>query len=366
MIKILHTGDVHLDSPFASASASVSEVRRNELRATFTSMMTYARMNGIDLILIAGDLFDNNFVSRETVALLMREFAAAPCPIVISPGNHDARTPGSVWDKTKFPDNVFVFANETVSRFSFPELNTDVYGYAFTSKYLDHFPPAGAVPADSDRINILLAHGDMAGSSRYAPVTKDDIAAFGADYTALGHIHNGEKYSDDSLAYAYCGCPEGRDYGECGPKGAVVAEVDKGSVRIRRVRFSKRVYADETLDVSGSSTMTEISDKLREFVASGHFGSEHILRVTLTGKVDPALVVSPASLGDVSGRVFSLEIKDATSPTLDEDSILSDPGVRGECYRLLRDMIDGSDGRDKEVADNALRYAMAALSGENI
>lgn len=366
MIKILHTGDVHLDSPFSSASSSVSEVRRNELRATFSSMMTYARMNGIDLILIAGDLFDNNFVSRETVALLIREFSAASCPVVISPGNHDALTPGSVWDKITFPDNVCIFRDENVNRFSFPHLNADVYGYAFTSKYLDHFPPAGLTPTDPERINILLAHGDMAGGSRYAPMTKEDIAAFGADYTALGHIHNGEKYSDDSLAYAYCGCPEGRDYGECGPKGAVVAEVDKGSVRIHRVRFSKRIYADETLDVSGSTTVTEISDKIRRFISESHFGSEHILRVTLTGRVDPSLVISQTAAGDAGGRVFSLEIKDATSPTLDEDSVLSDPGVRGECYRLLRQMIDDSDGRDREVADAALRYAMAALSGESI
>lgn len=365
MIKILHTGDVHLDSPFASSSAQVSEVRRNELRSTFSSMMTYARMNGIDLILIAGDLFDNNFVSRETVALLMREFAAAPCPIVISPGNHDACIPGSVWDKIHFPDNVFVFRSEELSCFSFPRLNVDVYGYAFTSKYLDSFPPAGKAPADEERINILLAHGDMA-ASRYAPLSRESIAAFGADYTALGHIHNGEKYSDAALRYAYCGCPEGRDFGECGPKGAVVAEVDKGEAHIHRVRFSKRIYADEELNVSGASTMTEVSDKLKAFISAGHYGSEHILRVTLTGTVDPALMISTALLGDTGGRVFSLEVRDDTSPTLDDSAVMSDPGVRGECYRMLREMIDSSTGRDKIVADNALRYAMAALSGEGI
>ena len=74
MIKILHTGDIHLDSSFSGLDARHAEVRRNELRAAFTSMMTYARMNSADLILIAGDVFDGDYVGRETIALLVREF----------------------------------------------------------------------------------------------------------------------------------------------------------------------------------------------------------------------------------------------------------------------------------------------------
>ena len=70
MIKIMHTGDIHLDSPFSSLTSRQAEVRRNELRAAFTSMMTYAKMNNTDLLLIAGDVFDAEYVTRETVSLL--------------------------------------------------------------------------------------------------------------------------------------------------------------------------------------------------------------------------------------------------------------------------------------------------------
>lgn len=57
MVKIMHTGDIHLDSPFSSLTSRQAEVRRNELRAAFTSMMTYAKMNNTDLLLIAGRRF---------------------------------------------------------------------------------------------------------------------------------------------------------------------------------------------------------------------------------------------------------------------------------------------------------------------
>ena len=50
MLKVLHTGDLHLDTAFASLDERQAQIRKNELRAAFTSMMTYARMNGMDVI----------------------------------------------------------------------------------------------------------------------------------------------------------------------------------------------------------------------------------------------------------------------------------------------------------------------------
>ena len=70
MLKILHTGDIHLDSPFSKLDARRAEIRRGELRTSFISMMQYARKNAVDLILVAGDLFDTEFVTRETMALM--------------------------------------------------------------------------------------------------------------------------------------------------------------------------------------------------------------------------------------------------------------------------------------------------------
>ena len=45
-IRIIHMGDLHLDSPFSSLGVDKSEIRRRELRATFTSIM-YAEVERI-------------------------------------------------------------------------------------------------------------------------------------------------------------------------------------------------------------------------------------------------------------------------------------------------------------------------------
>ena len=68
----------------------------------------------------------------------------------------------------------------------------------------------------------------------------------------------------------------------------------------------------------------------------------------------------------MAGPLFHLEIEDATSPTWDSDALLSDPGIRGELYRTLLPDLESADREKRDSASLALRYALAALSGEDI
>ena len=274
MIKILHCGDIHLDSPFQLQDAEKSDIRRNELRGTFSSLTLYAKSNNIDLMLIAGDLFDSEYVTKETVALVCREFASIPeCRIVISPGNHDPYTENSVYARTAFPDNVYLFDSSSLSYFSFDDIGVDVYGYAFTSPTMTENPFAGHTPKKSDRINILCAHGDTRTPiSNFCPITASDIKNSGFDYIALGHYHDsdGVEKAGDTY-YAYSRCLEGRDFGETGHKGAISAEMSKDggvfSITSKGLRFSKRRYEAETLDVSGACDDKTVQSKIKALLA---------------------------------------------------------------------------------------------------
>ena len=169
MLRILHTGAVHLDSPFSGLDPSFAEVRRNELRAAFTSMLHYAKCEKVDMILIAGDLIDADFVTYETLSLIKREFESIKCPIVISPGNHDCASESSVWSRFAFPDNTYIFTHDELEFFDFPKLGVRVWGWAFTSRTMEASPIAGK-KADGEYINLLCGHGDC---SRGVPVPED-------------------------------------------------------------------------------------------------------------------------------------------------------------------------------------------------
>lgn len=368
MLKILHTGDIHLDSPFSGLDARRSEIRRAELRHTFSSLMTYVRDNSIDLLLIAGDFFDTGFVTKETVSIVLREFSRVPdCKIVISPGNHDPYTPDSVYAKVKFPENVYIFKSSEETSFSFPELGCEVYGYAFTGETMRKSPLR---PAEkSELFKILCAHAHLNSPlSPYCPISTAELEVCGFNYAALGHVHNAPDAGvAGGCVYAYCGCLEGRGYDETGPKGAIYAEVsDDGKIKLQRLIFSSRKYEVRRLNVTGVASCAEITEKIKALIRDENMDDTTLLRVILEGAVPPTLVISPEVISRSIGEVFALDIKDVTSPVYGGEYLESDPTIRGEFYRRLLPMLTSADERERAVASLALRIGLAAMAGENI
>lgn len=372
-VKILHTGDIHLDSPFSRLDEKRAEIRKSELRAAFTSMITYARVNEIDIVLIAGDLFDSEFVTRETIGLLIREFEKCPSEIFIVAGNHDCISSSSIYIREGiFPSNVHVFKNDELKKISVEKLNVDIYGYSYITNEMHANPIVGKTVEDKEKINILLCHADITSkSSSDSPITEDIIRSFGADYTALGHLHNAPEIKEiDDCRYAYCGCLEARDFGERGVKGAILLEISKNAgvsdVKLTRIPFSKRRYEKEDLYVDGAETQGEIIDKISEFITFRGYGEETLLMLTLRGSVSPSLVINTTSLCDKFDGLFGIEITDSTMPFENLDDLCNDASVKGQFYRELAPLIESGTDSEKKLAQAALRYGLSALAGENI
>lgn len=372
MIKVLHTGDIHLDSSFSSLEPRHAEVRRNELRAAFTSMMTYARMNSADMILIAGDMFDSAYVTRETVAMIRREFELFGKPVFIAPGNHDPASPKSIWMKKIFPDNVHIFTSDTVSAYQSDTLPVTVWGYAFTSSDMTENPLVSAPdrPSDDGRIHILLAHGDITGHDpTNCPLSEESILSFGADYTALGHIHNPPSPGKHGK-WCYPGCLEPRGFDEIGPKGACMVEIEKkndtADIAVKRVRFSKRHYEKAELRLEGCETMSDIRSAISSFITAEKYGEDTCLSLRLTGYIPQSLIIDKDTLENEVPGLFLLRITDATSPDVNFVALENDMTIRGALYRQLRPVLESDDSREREVGMRAFRYALSALSGENI
>lgn len=372
MLKILHTGDIHLDSPFARLDARKAEIRRGELRAAFSAMFSYARTNRVDMILLAGDVFDRDFVTRETLSLMLREFETTECPIIIAPGNHDCAAPGSIWTKPIFPKNVHIFRTPSVEKISFDEMGVDVYGYAFVSPEMTECPLSGAHAEDPDRINLLCAHGEIGVPlSRYCPVSRAELSEFGADYAALGHVHNAPAAEQiGNTLVAYCGCPEGRAFDEPGIKGAVLCEIEKkdgrADVRLKRIRFSRRRYESEAVDCTGVETLTEIEERIGHCIREKGYGEDTLLRTVLQGSVSPALIVDVNALRARFPQLFFLEVRDETLPAINPRDFENDRTVRGEFYRTLAAQMESGTPEERKIAAMALRYGLSAIAGENI
>ena len=95
-LKILHSADWHLDSPFAGFSQSQRELLKREQRKIPGKVADLCRREECDLVLLAGDLLDGQ-AGRETLDILKKELKRCGVPVLIAPGNHDFCAPGSPW-----------------------------------------------------------------------------------------------------------------------------------------------------------------------------------------------------------------------------------------------------------------------------
>lgn len=121
-VKIVHAADFHLDSAFGALNAEQARQRRRESREVLTRLSNYVNQNGVDLVLLAGDLFDSDTTYRETLEALSDALGAMRARVFIAPGNHDPYSAKSAYATLAWPENVHVFTSKTVERVELPEL----------------------------------------------------------------------------------------------------------------------------------------------------------------------------------------------------------------------------------------------------
>ncbi|MBR2389013.1 MAG: DNA repair exonuclease [Clostridia bacterium] len=368
MLKILHTGDLHLDSPLSSLDFNAAEKARDSHRQVFSKMMQYAIQEDVDVILIAGDLFDSKYVSAATKELVIKLFRDFAKPIVIAPGNHDPYSLVPLYKSGALPENVRVFSTEELSRFDFDELELSVYGYAFVTSSLEHSPLAEYNMAlGKNPIRLLCAHAELgAPLSKYAPVTVSDIERFGFSYAALGHVHNPPEIKSGGTPISYCGFLFGRSFDELGEGGAYLVTLDGDKTKSKRVVFSEQSFIREELDVSGAADESELSQKISDFIIEKGYGENISLRLTLVGTVDITLTVNEKALEKNRGELALLEIKDRTLPVPDSDYLMRDTSIKGEIYRTLLPKLESEDTDERRLAAKALSVALLALDGHNV
>ena len=364
MFKFIHGADFHLDSPFGALSAPQAAQRRRESRELPARLANYVREHRIDLVLLAGDLFDSARVFRQTGEELSAALAQMSCPVVISPGNHDWYGPGSPWLSVSWPDNVHIFSRPELTSLDLPQLNTVVHGAAFSGpEQSEGFLTGFAAPRDG-RIHLGLLHGELdASRSPYHPITREEVAASGLAYLALGHIHKrSEPLRLGQTLCAWPGCPEGHGFDELGEKGVYEGTVsDDGQVTLTFVPFARRRYEIVTVDVTGHTPQAAVEKALPQDTVA------HLYRIVLTGETEAAGVDLPALQEMLAGRFFALELQDQTHMSQDVWARAQEDSLRGLFLRRLRERWEQAQSEQERVQiTQAARFGLAALDHRDL
>lgn len=97
-MKFLHTADWQMGMKAESlGNKAAKRVRQVRLEAA-QRVIQVAKENEAEMILFAGDMFEDNAVDRSLVRKVGEILKSFRKPVFLIPGNHDPLVPGSVWE----------------------------------------------------------------------------------------------------------------------------------------------------------------------------------------------------------------------------------------------------------------------------
>ena len=318
-MRILHTSDWHVGKVLKGRD------RFDEHETVLRSITQTARDEDVDVVLVAGDLFETAAPSPRAQGLVMRALLAlreGGRQVVAIAGNHDNATlldsvyrpvlgelglhvlgtpkapavGGTLQLTTRGGEHVAVAAMPFLSQryavraaeLLLHEQAEHALDYArrvaaIVGMLTEHFTP--------DSVNVVMAHATLLGGRRgggerdvqtvleYA--VPSSIFPASAHYAALGHLHRQQEIPAPCPAF-YSGSPLAIDFGEeANEPGALIVTAEPGHrADARRV------------DVQGGRTLKTLRGSLDQVIDEGERSGDAYLRVVLAEQ-------ARAGLGDL-------------------------------------------------------------------
>jgi DNA repair exonuclease SbcCD nuclease subunit len=365
-LRILHFADVHLDRPFGGLEPQAARAARAALEDGFRRCLQAARDRAVDLVTIGGDLWEHEHVTVDTARSVAFELGRVEIPVLLVAGNHDPAVPGGPYDRTAWPANVTVVRSSEPTEHRYGDVS--VWAASWTGGRLDaSFLDTFRVPEDGCT-HLLLLHGTCQGVAWFAdqvdahcPFTADQVRRAGFAGCLAGHWHR--AVWDRGVCYP--GSPEPLGWADEGPHGYALVETGS-ALAVELVGTARCRFETVEVDCAGAQAGAEVRARAERRLAERE-GDTTYLRLRLVGAVAPGCDVDAGELErDLAGRVAVLRVEDRTTTAYDLDTLAGQPTVEGRFVRMLQERLPGPEGREREVAELALRLGLHALRGERL
>jgi exonuclease SbcD len=391
MLRLLHTADVHLGARHADLGEQAAAQRERQF-AAFRAAVDLAIAEKVDVVLVAGDLFDSNTQPRrsvERVAAELKRLVEARIRTVLIPGTHDVYDRSSLYrihdlkalaGSTPDDDLVTVLTPDRGS-VHLAACGADIHGPVFATKRAPHSPlldvhvQRGADGKGAWQIGLI--HGAVAIPGRTdrdeVVITPEEIEASGLDYLALGHWHSTQQGRAGATTWAYAGAPE------------PVAVTQDGAGKVLVVTLDE-VAGKRTVTIEPRAVGRTRFEKLD--VDAGSVADQPALVARLASLADPDLVLDARIVGvrpdelDVStdevedqlrDQFLKVRIRDISVPALTEGALPPAETIPGAFIRAVEGRIaelegegDGADTTEAAELRDVLRLGRLLLAGHEV
>lgn len=207
-LRLVHSSDLHVDDE------RIAGMHGGDGAGGLAAVLATARNLAADIVLLAGDTFDNHAVTTATLERAGRLLAEAGLPVVILPGNHDPATPDSIWRRGGFERiaNLAILGITHEQVVPFPAYELDIWGNAHRD-YMDMVPLRDPPPRRARR-HVAIGHGHYEPPETWHNPLRPSwlisdamIRDTGADYLALGHWDRAAQVGCGAIPAYYSGAP---------------------------------------------------------------------------------------------------------------------------------------------------------------
>lgn len=252
-LRIVHSAGFCFDSTDWEGPAEWTVQRNADLWQTFDAMLSLCRSEEVDILLLAGNLFDQEYVRKETVERVARSFAGLQqTRIFMAPGEMDPLVNASAYRMVVWPENVHIFFG-SMSQVEVSNLNAVVHGAGWTTYRHEKSFLDGFESIKDSKFHLMLLNAWIDTSQRdkkIAPIRLEQLEASGLTYLALGHQKTGSGLQREGKTFwADCGFPEARGFSDSGTHGVLLLEIEEQTVRFEFRGLGQRNYRERIISV---------------------------------------------------------------------------------------------------------------------
>lgn len=370
--SFVHTGDLHLDSPFKGISEISESLRSVLVNATFNSfngIIDLCIEKKVDFLLISGDIYDG--LDKSLRAQLkfrdgLKRLSEVGINVYVVYGNHDPLDGWSV--NLNLPENVHIFSGKSVEKITVKKNGEEIAqicGISFPTREIkinlsNKFPKISNSEKTLYTIGLLHCNvGSNTGHYPYAPCTLQDLISRNFDYWALGHIHKKSILNEENPVIIYSGNSQGLSPKECGAKGCFLVNVNaKGETTYDFIEVDSVRWFVEELLIDGLSTVEDFIFKLNKYIEEIRKkanGRKSICRIILSGRGQlHATITKKGVLDDILQEIRENEkgekqfvwvesFVNNTNPEIDRNSLLNRKNFIGDLINLFEEFYSDAE-----------------------
>ncbi len=370
MIRLLHLADLHLGRPFQMLGEK-GAVQRRALEAALARAVDVAVAERVQLMLIAGDLFDSakpSAAALDVVVRALHRLDEARIRVAVVAGNHDVAPDGYIggWERVRSGCPGVMAFGHTVETVVLPELDLTLVGRSpdpgSSRSPLTDWPRQRAT-----RFAVGVTHGSTYRAGVVdgpGVIHPQEIRDLGLDYLALGDWHSVMEILPAPHAAWYAGSPELLAFDQEGAGHVLLIDIQApGQVTVVPHRVGRRRYRRLELDVSAADEQT-----LRKAIEDAA-DVDTVCDVVLVGLLPVNRILSARALeADLAERFFRLRITNRAQLWLDDSQLaqVSAETVLGRFVRLMRARLAEAPEDRRAMLEEALQVGVAVLQGKEI